>query len=144
MTNSVCMCAPGSFDVLCATQSLQSCYANITTPAFYKGCNGTDSAYYMYSLQGYAPCEYFDFSAELTVEVYLNCQLAIFPEPDTNTTNVTATVGFEYRDVISAPVAANTLAATSFTDELTLNFNIRDFRYLSNANTTNKTVIDAD
>lgn len=34
--------------------------------------------------------------------------------------------------------------AASYTDELTLNFAIRDFRYLSHANVTNTTVTDAD
>lgn len=89
----VCMCAPGALDILCATVEPQSCYANITKPAsFYEGCTGEDSAYYMYSLQGYAPCQFFDFSQVYEIEVVLNCQLFVQPSVsnDTNTTNVTA------------------------------------------------------
>lgn len=61
-TNNVCMCPPGKQDFLCATDTPQKCWVQITDPDFGKGCpEKGDSAYYLYSLQGYAPCYFIDF-----------------------------------------------------------------------------------
>ena len=96
------MCAPGNTDILCETQLAQSCFANITTPALYKGCMDLpDSDYYMYSLGGYAPCFYYDFNSVENFEITINCMVLW------NTTNLTGPVtfdslqpGYQYRDVI--------------------------------------------
>jgi hypothetical protein len=47
----------------------------VTSPALYKGCKDRpDSDYYVYSIQGFDPCTYYDFSKNLTVKFLLNCR----------------------------------------------------------------------
>jgi len=80
----VCMCAPGNSDFLCMTQMAQSCVVNITSPPLYEGCMDLpDSDYYMYSLGGFAPCYFYDFTAVNEFELTLQCQVLV------NTTNDT-------------------------------------------------------
>ena len=60
---------------MCATELYTRCYINITEPALYKGCEDKyeDSFYYLYSIPGFSPCYFFNFSNPLTVEFDLNC-----------------------------------------------------------------------
>jgi len=53
--------------------------------------------------------------------------------------------GYQYRDVLKAPTVNNEhLKLTApFVSQLTLEFNIRDMKYLSNANQTIRTTTDA-
>jgi len=68
------MCPPGRTDFLCATAMLQKCALQITDPDFVTGCpNNPDSAYYTYSLLGYAPCYFLDFTSTYSVEFYVKC-----------------------------------------------------------------------
>jgi len=69
------MCAPGHSDVLCATLFNQTCFVNITNPPLYEGCTGEDSDYYLYSLGGYAPCYFYDFTKTYTFEIKLECKI---------------------------------------------------------------------
>jgi len=56
-----------------------------------------DSDYYLYSLGGFAPCFFYDFTATYTFEITLNCQIY---------SNLTAlTTGYQYRDVVNAASA---------------------------------------
>lgn len=93
---NVCMCKPGQSDYLCETAAQpgnQSCYVNITNPPLYKGCNGTDSNYYLYSLGGFAPCYFYDFTKTYTFDVLIQCKVF------TNNTLKLMT-GYQYRDVV--------------------------------------------
>ena len=48
---------------------------HILEPDFDSGCtNLTDSSYYIYSLGGYAPCFYLDFTATYNITVDLICE----------------------------------------------------------------------
>jgi hypothetical protein len=79
----------------------KKCYVNITTPAFYEKCNKNDTPEYMYSIPGFDPCHPLDFSKEQEIKFLVNCRYF----DDTNSVDVrTENVGYEYRDVIEAPV----------------------------------------
>jgi hypothetical protein len=59
---------------MCSTETYKKCYINITEPAFYAGCTKEDSPYYMYSIKGYDPCFYFDFSTEVNIKFLIECR----------------------------------------------------------------------
>ncbi len=60
---NVCVCPQGYTDFECSTPLYKKCFINITEPAFYKQCeNQKDTPYYLYSIQGYDPCYYLNFS----------------------------------------------------------------------------------
>lgn len=127
------MCAPGKTDFLCATAAEQQCFAHILEPNFDQGCTDLpDSDYYMYSLGGYAPCFFFDFSSTIEITVKIECQLVTLAAIQSNS----IAAGYQYRDVLQAPVVDHQTLALSapFTPSLTLEFNVRDLKYLSNAN----------
>ena len=73
--NNVCVCPTGTVDFLCATELYTRCYINITNPAFYEGCTGEDSFFYIYSIPGFSPCIFQNFTDPnpRTVEFDLNC-----------------------------------------------------------------------
>ena len=105
--NNVCMCPTGTVDYLCATELYTRCYINITNPAFYAGCTGEDSFFYIYSIPGFSPCFYQNFTdpTEQEIEFELNCQqlnttglVNVQKEPD---------VGYPYRDIIKEPQSNN-------------------------------------
>jgi hypothetical protein len=78
------------------------CFVNITNPPLYtRECeNKPDSSYYKYSVGGFDPCHYFDFSKRQTVSFKLYCQVLDelgFIEPNKEN------VGYIYRDVLSPP-----------------------------------------
>lgn len=73
--NNVCVCPGNVVDFECATNLMQKCYINITSPTFYKGCEDRpDSFYYLYSIPGFSPCYPQDFNKPLTVDFKLACQ----------------------------------------------------------------------
>ena len=76
--NNVCVCPNGVVDSVCNTPLYTRCYINITNPPFYKGCENEfeDSFYYLYSVPGFSPCFWQNFSSPLPldVEFTLNCQ----------------------------------------------------------------------
>lgn len=143
---NVCMCAPHAQDAYCMTQLDQSCFVNITNPPLYKGCNGTDSDYYMYSLGGYAPCYFYDFTQEYTFDMLIQCKILV------DTTNETTPVvqgvdrlraGYQYRDVVTKPNDVQTdFRLGSWAPELTIKFAVRDMKYLSNSNSSTLTTSD--
>ena len=80
----------------------KKCFVNITDPAFYAGCpERKDTPQYMYSLQGYDPCFYLDFSRSYEVKYQLQCRVinehGIVPE------DMTEVNGYKYRDVLTPP-----------------------------------------
>ena len=101
--NNVCVCPQGVVDYVCATEQYTRCYINITEPAFYKGCENEfeDSFYYLYSVPGFSPCFWQNFSSSIDVEFTLNCQLI----DTTGLVSMTKgdSIGYPYRDVIKQP-----------------------------------------
>lgn len=77
VTKNVCVCPKGYGDFQCSTQLYKKCFINITEPAFYKGCseNKEDTPYYLYSVPGYDPCFYLNFSRSYEVIFNLNCKV---------------------------------------------------------------------
>ena len=62
VTKNVCVCPMGYGDYQCSTELYKKCFINITEPAFYAGCKHPDTPYYFYSIPGYDPCFYINFS----------------------------------------------------------------------------------
>ena len=64
----------------------------------------------------------------------------------TNTNNNTLQTGYRYRDVIREPIVRDLNSATlaTFATQLSVQFAVRDFRYLSNANITTINITDPD
>ena len=136
----MCVCPQGYAGVDCSNDLYTRCYINITDPALYQGCEDkfTDSFYYLYSVPGFSPCFWFDFSTSITVSYTLNCQQV--------TTNGLVDmekgprVGYQYRDVIKeASVSPSTLVSSSSAETeyavngvaATVQFDFRDMKYLS-------------
>lgn len=111
---------------------------NITEPAFYKGCQKEDSPYYMYSIPGYDPCFYFDFSKTADIKFKLTCRSI----DDTGVVELNQqNVGYQYRDVVVPPqevqfnyVATNpeTKFSVLAAQEITATIDFRDWKWLSN------------
>ena len=136
---NVCVCPKGQSDFECYTDSYKKCYLNITNPAFYQGCEDKfeDSPYYLYSVPGYSPCYFLNFTEPYTIEYYMQCKTV---DPNGTVEVQREQVGYEYRDVIKEPefvpfsyVTQN--HETSFTileaDTVTVALDFRDFKYLS-------------
>ena len=48
---------------------------NVTEPALYKGCKDKpDSDFYVYSISGFDPCNFYDFTKKNTFKFLLNCK----------------------------------------------------------------------
>lgn len=95
---NVCVCPKGQSDFECATATYQKCYLNITSPAFYQGCEDReDTPYYLYSVPGYSPCYFLDFTTSYTVEFTINCKTV---DQNGLVSVQREEVGYEYRDVI--------------------------------------------
>lgn len=63
VTKDVCVCPKGFGDFECSTPVYKKCFLNITEPALYKDCSHLpDTPYYLYSLPGYDPCTYLNFT----------------------------------------------------------------------------------
>jgi len=142
VTNDVCVCPKGTGDWLCATDLYTKCYVNITDPPLYEGCaDKPDSAYYLYSVPGFSPCFFFDFTSTtpFNLKYELNCK-------SVNTTGEMATIdenemtGYQYRDVV-APAKYNpfkylsqnpdTKFAVMEAVEVNVKFEFFDMKYLS-------------
>jgi hypothetical protein len=85
-------------------------------------------------LGGFAPCFFFDFSATYDITVTIECQLVTLAAPLANEISP----GYQYRDVVKSPKvdALHPNLGAPFVSKLDLEFNIRDMKYLSNANST--------
>lgn len=102
------MCPSGYTGALCATQLLRKCQVQITKPNLAKGCrNGKkDSEYYVYSIQGYDPCHFFDFDKNYTIDYKINCK-------DVNSLTQVVDkghpeqIGFNYYDLVNATARGN-------------------------------------
>lgn len=100
--NNVCVCPQGVVDYVCETSLYTRCYINITEPAFWEGCEDKeDSFYYLYSVPGFSPCFWYNFSSAIDVEFNLQCQQITTDGLVSMTPS--STVGYPYRDVIQAP-----------------------------------------
>ena len=75
------------------------CFVNITNPPFYKRecADKQDSQYYKYSIGGFDPCHFFDFSQQYTINYKLHCQV-LDESGFVNTEQ--ENIGYKYRDVI--------------------------------------------
>lgn len=72
--NNVCVCPSGAVDYECSNELYTRCYLNVTNPPLYQGCsNNTDSFYYMYSIPGFSPCFFYNFSSSIDVEFEVHC-----------------------------------------------------------------------
>ena len=72
---NVCVCPKGTIDYQCATETYTKCAINVTSPAFYKGCEDKeDSFYYLYSVPGFSPCYPQNFTQSINVEFELTCK----------------------------------------------------------------------
>jgi len=100
--NNVCFCAAGYKGFTCDEFEYTKCYVNITTPALYKGCNGTDSEAYVYSIKGYDPCFKFDFTTKTIMKYLLQCR-AISPSGVVKESGHKEGVGYIYENVIRSP-----------------------------------------
>lgn len=101
VTKDVCVCPKGYGDYQCSTQFYQKCLINITEPAFYKGCQDRpDTPYYLYSIPGYDPCVYLNFSRSQEIKFDLHCK--VIDEHGLNNPN-TESAGYKYRDVVTEP-----------------------------------------
>jgi len=137
---------------MCATSLYQKCFINITEPAFYQGCREKpDTPYYLYSVPGYDPCHFFDFSKSYEIKYKLECRTI----SDTGLVNIQESemTGYEYRDVTRQAaynpfqyVATN--PETSFGvmegEDVQVRFGIRDWKYLSNVYKTEQVVSDPE
>lgn len=120
------------------------CYINMTEPALYKGCakDKEDSDYYVYSIQGFDPCFFYDFTKSYTFKYLLQCR-------GVNSNGVVVPgghpegVGYKYKNVVykntTKPLfnykAVNMQTGTKLfeadTPNVTLTFDFRDWKYLS-------------
>lgn len=122
---------------MCDTALSGQCYLNITDPMFYKTCDYPDSEYYIYSIHGYDPCYFLDFTTTYDVHYILTCAPT---DIEGYLTEWSEGLGAEYRDVTEMPSWDNytyavhneetgykALTATS----TTVNIDVRDMKWLS-------------
>lgn len=146
------MCPSGFYGFDCSTQTFNECYMNITDPPFYQSCGEgkEDSPYYMFSIPGFDPCYFIDFTKSYDVKFKFVCRAtSISGVVDTNLENV----GYPYRDVTSiAPTPSfNYTAASSNSNYKILvdspylaTIDIRDMKWLSNYYRFQTNVTDPD
>ncbi len=99
---NACLCPKGYYDYKCATETYRVCFVNITNPPYYsRECqHKPDTTYYKYSIAGYDPCFFFDFSKKYTMNFKLYCKVmdeSGFIEPEIEN------IGYKYRDVLVHP-----------------------------------------
>lgn len=101
--SEVCYCPAGYSDYKCHSFDYTKCYVNVTSPALYKGCKDkADSDYYVYSIPGFDPCYFYDFSQTYTFKYLLQCrpmQMNDLVSPDGHPEGL----GYGYVDVIQGP-----------------------------------------
>jgi hypothetical protein len=83
----------------------------------YKGCDGQDSADYVYSTPGFDPCHYFDFEGKTEIKYKLKCK------PVDNNGFVLLDghaegIGYKYVDLVMEPVALRPFVYISNGDNL--------------------------
>lgn len=100
--NNVCYCAAGYNGYTCDEFEYTKCYVNITTPALYKGCNGTDSEAYVYSIKGFDPCFKYDFTSNTTMSYLLQCR-AINSKGIVKENGHKEGLGYNYENIIRQP-----------------------------------------
>ena len=103
-TNKACYCPSGYTGHLCKTKNAVTCFVQITDPNMAAGCSDQyeDSDDYVYSIQGYDPCHFFDFDEKTTIKYRLTCR-AMNAENRALETGYPERVGFEYIDLVDAP-----------------------------------------
>eukprot|EP00347_Sterkiella_histriomuscorum_P010347 403376653 len=97
ITKQVCMCSQGFYDFQCGTQLFRQCFVNITDPPLYRGCQKEDSPYYLYSVPGFDPCFYLDFTEVQNIKYILTCK---YTGDISGIDPVKENLGYAYRDVI--------------------------------------------
>lgn len=141
VSNDVCLCPAGYTGYTCDEFEYTKCYVNITTPALYKGCNGTDSEAYVYSIKGFDPCFKYDFTTKTTMNYLLQCR-GINSKGIVKPEGHKEGVGYNYENVVKAPVfeesqfkyAAvnnNTAMKVMPGEKITVTVDFRDWKYLS-------------
>ena len=120
----------------------------------YEGCSKPDSDYYVYSIQGFDPCFFYDFTQEYEFKYKLNCK-PINDEGVVKPQGHVENLGYNYADVVEYP----RLQPSDFTyaainnqtnlkvvaeDSLLFTFDFRDWKYLSQIERFSETVKDAD
>ena len=99
VTNLVCLCKPGFYGQKCETQLYHRCMVNITSPPVYdiSKCEvpQIDSMEYMFSIEGFAPCWYFDLSKTYDIKYRLNCK-AVGADGEIQ---IDEHIGYKYQDV---------------------------------------------
>ncbi|CDW82059.1 ef hand family protein [Stylonychia lemnae] len=93
----VCFCPQGFYDYQCSTQLYRQCFVNITDPPLYKGCKKEDSPYYLYSVPGYDPCFYLDFTQKQNIGFILTCK---YTDEVSSINSKSENIGYQYRDVV--------------------------------------------
>ena len=69
------MCPQGYGDFQCETSLYKKCMVNFTEPALHKGCpERPDTPYYLYSVPGYDPCHFFNFSRSYKMKYLIECR----------------------------------------------------------------------
>lgn len=140
-TKGVCLCAAGYTGYTCDEFEYTKCYVNITTPALYKGCNGTDSEAYVYSIKGFDPCFKYDFTSNTTMKYLLQCR-AINSQGFVKEDGHKEGIGYNYENVISSPkfeesqfkyaaVNNKTQMKVMTGEKITVTVDFRDWKYLS-------------
>ena len=102
--SQACYCPAGFSDYRCSTKDYNKCYVNFTSPALFEGCKDKfeDSEFYVYSIQGYDPCHFYDFSKKYTFEYELKC-LAVNDRMQVVEGGHKAGLGFPYADLNKEP-----------------------------------------
>ena len=100
--NKVCLCPTGYFGLNCEQAMYTKCFVNITNPPTYdmEACrNGNQSHMndYMFSIRGYDPCFYLNFSETFEFRFKLECKYL----DSTGLVQIHPyNVGYQYEDVI--------------------------------------------
>ena len=72
------MCQSGFYGLNCETHLYSKCLVNITSPPVHDvtKCEipQIDSMDYLFSIEGFAPCWYFDFTKSYDIKYKLNCK----------------------------------------------------------------------
>ena len=138
ITNNVCVCPHGFGDFECSTSLYKKCFLNITEPALFEGCSDReDTPHYLYSVPGYDPCFPLNFTRSHEIKFKVQCSAL-----DANgLAQSQEAPGYDYRDVTKSPeynpfsyVATNPETQFSILEhqEYVVQFELRDFKYLSN------------
>ena len=75
-TNNACHCPAGYLGAFCEETEANKCYVQFTSPNLAEGCRDqhADGDYYVYSIPGFDPCNFYDFSGNTTLKFQLICK----------------------------------------------------------------------